>query len=77
MAQTIFPTEEAVERYKEVTNVLGLKDFDVVGVEHDEESNSLILLCAHRWPVAICPECGNVSQEIHDIRTGGVYAIWL
>jgi len=66
MTQTIFPTEEAVEQYKELTNVLALKDFDVVGVEHDEEGNSLILLCAHRWPVAICAECGNVSQEIHD-----------
>jgi len=66
MAQTIFPTEEAVEQYKELTNVLELKDFDVVGVERDEESNSLSLLCAHRWPAAICPECGNVSQEIHD-----------
>ena len=66
MAKTIRYTEENRKNYRELTNILGLRDLDIVRVEKDEEENILYLSCTSRWEVGLCPTCLQLSQKIHD-----------
>ena len=66
MAKTIQFTEEMREQYGVMTDILGLKDLDVVQTENDDENDVLYLHCASRWDVAICPTCQQLSHQIHD-----------
>lgn len=66
MAKTIRYTEDNRNRYRELTNILGLIDLDVVRVEKDEEEGILYLSCTSRWEVGLCPNCLQLSSKIHD-----------
>lgn len=65
MTKTIHIKEQARESYGILTEILGLQDLDVVAKEVDDE-NILHLHCAPRWDVAVCPDCGEISQKLHD-----------
>lgn len=66
MAKTIECTQEERENYGVVTEILGLKDLDVVGQRYDAKQETLEIDCVARWDVAICPNCLRVSDRIHD-----------
>ena len=66
MAKTIQFTEDDRKKYRVLTDILGLKDLDIVKEEGDDQSNSLHLYCASRWEVAMCPNCLQVSDTVHD-----------
>ena len=66
MSKTIYATEDDLNRYRSLTETLQLQDLCVVGQEFHEDDNRLMLLCVPRWPVSICPDCGQVCSEIHD-----------
>jgi transposase len=66
MAKTIQFTEDDRKKYSILTNILGLEDLDVVKEEYDVQSNILHLYCASRWDVALCPNCLQLSSQVHD-----------
>ncbi len=66
MAKTIQFTEDNRKNYSVLTNILGLKDLDVVQEEHDDEKDILYLYCTARWDIALCPNCLQLSNKIHD-----------
>ena len=66
MTKTIYATEDDLNRNRSLTETLQLQDLCVVGQEYHEDDNRLMLLCVPRWPVSICPDCGQVCSEIHD-----------
>lgn len=66
MAKTIRFTKEEKQNHKILTEVMGLEDLDVVRQTYDEETNTLYLSCASRWEIALCPDCSEISQKIHD-----------
>ena len=66
MARRIFASEEDVATYRPLTNLFGLTDLNVVGQDFVTERNKVILTCVPRWPVAVCPDCRQVSAKIHD-----------
>ena len=66
MAKTIQFTEDDRKNYGVLTNILGLKDLDVVQEENDDEQDILYLHCTSRWDVALCPNCLQLSHKIHD-----------
>ncbi len=65
MTKTIHFKEKDRERFSVLTEILGLHDLDVVSKEIAEEG-VLHLRCASRWDVAVCPDCGEISQKLHD-----------
>lgn len=46
--------------------MLQLQDLRVVGQEFDEQHDRILVICVPRWPASICPECGQLSEQIHD-----------
>jgi transposase len=66
MAKTIVATEDDIDQYRSLTATLQLQDLCVVGQEFDPGQNRLILVCVPRWPVSVCPDCGQVSSQVHD-----------
>jgi transposase len=66
MAKTIEFTQEERESYSVVTEILGLKELDVIGQEYDARQERQALYCVPRWDVAVCPTCLRVSDQIHD-----------
>ena len=40
-----------------LTQLLGLSEFTVSGVEYDARLDCLIVLCQPVWEVALCPNC--------------------
>jgi len=66
MAKTIEFTQAERENYDVVTEILGLKDLDVVGQRYDAEQQTQAIYCVPRWDVAVCPMCLRVSNQIHD-----------
>lgn len=65
MSKTIDFKEKDRENFSILTEILNLHDLDVVAKEVDEEK-VLHLYCTSRWDVAICPDCGQLSQKRHD-----------
>jgi len=65
MTKTIYFTEEDRKSYSLLTEILGLDDLDVIAKKVDDK-NVLTLYCASRWDVAVCPDCGEISQSLHD-----------
>ena len=63
---TIEFEREDRQKHSILTEVLGLEDLDVVKQEYDREANVLYLYCASRWEVALCSDCLQLSQKIHD-----------
>ena len=51
-----------------LTELLGLKDFQVIGYEIYEPEHQLILLCEVVHQVAICPDCQQPSTAIHEYK---------
>jgi len=66
MAKTIDYTPSDREKYRLVTELLGLEELDVVGQRYDKENRLHKLYCAARWDVALCPKCARASHRIHD-----------
>jgi len=66
MAKTINDTPSDREKYQVVTELLGLKELDVVGQRYDRANRLHELYCAARWDVALCPKCLQMSNRIHD-----------
>jgi len=66
MAKTIQFTEDDRKKYSVLTDILGLKDLEVVQEENDDENNILYLYCTSRWDVALCPNCLQLSHQLHD-----------
>ena len=66
MPKTIIATEDDVDQYKSLTETLQLQDLCVMGQEFDADQNRLILVCVPRWPVSVCPGCGQVCSHVHD-----------
>ena len=66
MAKTIYATDEDREEHRNLTEVMGLIDLDIVKHESDETEKSIKLMCVPRWGVGVCPECSSVATEIHD-----------
>jgi transposase len=66
MPKTIVATEDDVDQYRGLTETLQLQDLCVVGQEFHPDQNRLILVCVPRWPVSVCPECGQICHQIHD-----------
>lgn len=66
MPKNIHKTPEKIAQYAPLNELIGLQDLLVVGHEYDEIHDRTLLICAPRWPLAVCPECGSVSQKIHD-----------
>jgi len=65
MSKTIHFKAEDRESFRILTEILRLHDLDVVAKEVDEE-DVLHLCCASRWNVAVCPDCHQLSQKLHD-----------
>jgi len=65
MTKTIHFKEKDRANFSILTEILELQDLDVVAKEVDDE-NILHLYCASRWDVAVCPDCGELSQKLHD-----------
>lgn len=66
MSKSIMASEEAIEKYQSLTEILSLEDLVIVGQEFDEFEERYYFLCVSKWQIAVCPDCGNVSSEIHD-----------
>ena len=49
-----------------VTELLGLDELDVVGRRYDRDKGQHELYCTARWDVALCPNCLQLSDQIHD-----------
>lgn len=46
--------------------MLQLRDLLVVGQEYDEQQELIQVICVPRWSVTVCPDCGQVSDRVHD-----------
>lgn len=66
MAKTIEYTQADVEKYKIVTEILGLEDLDIVNQRYDRETETHELYCCNRWDIGVCPSCLQISDELHD-----------
>lgn len=66
MAKTIRFTETDRKKYSVLTSILGLKDLDVVGEAEVRPGDSVRLYCASRWDVGLCPNCLQLSHQVHD-----------
>ena len=66
MPKTIVATKTDLDQYSSLTETLQLQDLCVVGQEYHPEQNRLFLICVPRWPVCVCPECGQVCSQVHD-----------
>lgn len=56
------------DEHMALTELLGLKDFQVIGYEIYEPEHQLILLCEVAHQVAICPDCQQPSTAIHEYK---------
>ena len=68
MTRSIFETQEKIDQYQILTNLLELKDLMIVGQEFDEEEEMHIFICAPKYEIAVCPCCGMVSTKIHEYK---------
>ena len=66
MAKTIKYTQANRDEYRLVTELLGLDELDVVGRRYDRDKGQHELYCTARWDVALCPNCLQLSDQIHD-----------
>ncbi len=56
------------DEHMALTELLGLKDFQVIGYEIYEPEHQLILLCEVAQQVALCPDCQQPSTAIHEYK---------
>jgi transposase len=66
MAKIIYATEAEIQAHKNLTEVIGLENLEIVSYEFDEINDTTMLICVPRWPVAVCPDCCHLSSDIHD-----------
>jgi len=66
MAKTISYTQEDVEKYQILTEVMQLEDLVVVDESYERELNTRYLYCGMKWLIGLCPECGIASNTLHD-----------
>lgn len=66
MAKTIKYTQSDIEKYEIVTEILGLEDLKVVGQNHNKETGTHEFYCCHSWDIGVCPNCLQISNELHD-----------
>lgn len=46
--------------------MLQLRDLLVVAQEYDEYQELIRVICVPRWSISVCPDCGQVSDRVHD-----------
>ena len=68
MPKTIEYTEADVEKYEILSNMLQLKDLVIVGESYEVEQNLRYFYCGMKRQIGVCPECGTVSNTIHDYQ---------
>ena len=68
MPKTIHYTKEDIEKYKVLSEVLQLKDIVVVGESYEAEKNLRYFYCVMKQQLGVCPECGTVSNSVHDYQ---------
>lgn len=56
------------DAHRALTELLGLKDFQVTGYEIYEPEHQLVLICEVVYQVAICPDCQQPSTAIHEYK---------
>ena len=66
MAKTIYYTEEDIKQYATISDILQFSDLEVVGEEYDPDTNTIKFKCKHSFLIGICPDCGQISNKIHD-----------
>lgn len=66
MTKSIYATTAEVEAHKSLTDAIGLQDLVIASYEFDASHDRMMLICVPRWPVAVCPDCGQLSSSIHD-----------
>lgn len=66
MAKSIEASVEDVKANRSLTEAMGLIDLDVVKQEWNGEREQLFLHCIPRWGVDICPQCGQLTDKVHD-----------
>ena len=66
MPKTIEYSPSDVENYRIVTEILGLEDLAVVSQRYDEATETREFYCGHRWEIGVCPDCLQLSTELHD-----------
>ncbi len=66
MSKTIEYSASDVEKYEIVTEILGLEDLAVVSQRYDEATETREFYCCHRWEIGVCPDCLQISAELHD-----------
>ena len=66
MPKTIEYSPSDVEKYRIVTEILGLEDLAVVSHRYDEATETREFYCGHRWEIGVCPDCLQLSTELHD-----------
>lgn len=54
--------------YQALTELLGLNDFRVIGYEIYEPEHQLVLICEVAHQIAICPDCQQPSEAIHEYK---------
>jgi transposase len=48
-----------------LSRLLDLDEFRVTGLEYDDRLACLVVLCEHVWDVAVCPNCQQLSTQVH------------
>lgn len=66
MARTIWYTDKDIEKYQILTEVMQLEDLVVVDESYEKAENTLYLYCGMKWHIGLCPDCGEVSNSLHD-----------
>jgi transposase len=66
MSKSITGTLKDIEKYKPLTELLGLVDLNVVKQERNEEEQLILLYCLPKWDVDVCPKCGHLTPKVHD-----------
>jgi transposase len=64
--KTINATEADIEQHRSLTELLQLQDLVVVDQEYDDHHELILVICVPRWPASVCPDCGRVSDQVHD-----------
>lgn len=66
MAKTIHYTPEDIKQYARTTDILQFSDLEVIGEEYNIDTNTIYFKCKHSCFIGVCPDCGQISNKIHD-----------
>lgn len=66
MSKSITGTLKEIEKYKPLTELLGLVDLNVVKQEKNEDEQLILLYCLPKWDMDVCPKCSHLTGKVHD-----------